>query len=232
MLTLKTLSTGSSGNCYLLSTENETLILDCGIPIKDIKKGLDYNITKIVGVAVSHSHQDHSKCVEAFKRMGIMVFTPYLHKNLCDYRRCYLGKFMITTFELPHNETPNYGFLIEADDQKILYMTDFEYCKYRFANMKVDHILIECNYQTELVNRDLPNYEHKIKGHCSLETCKNFIEVNATNNLKTVLLLHMGGETCEPEECVNEIKKVAKNAYVDYARKGLEIELRKDLCPF
>lgn len=142
------------------------------------------------------------------------------------------GSFYITAFQLPHNDTPNYGFLIEVDGQKILYMTDFEYCKYRFTNLNVDHILIECNYQTELVNCDLPNYEHKIKGHCSLETCKKFIEVNATNSLKTVLLLHMGGETCEPEECVAEIKKVAKNAYVDYARKGLEIELRKDLCPF
>ena len=232
MLTLKTLSTGSSGNCYLLSTENETLILDCGIPIKDIKKGLEYNITKVVGVAVSHSHQDHSKSVDDFNKMGICVFAPYKHKQPLVSCQCKYGSFNITAFELPHNDTPNYGFLIEVDGQKILYMTDFEYCKYRFTNLKIDHILIECNYQTELINRDLPNYEHKIKGHCSLETCKKFIEVNATNSIKTVLLLHMGGETCEPEECVNEIKKVAKNAYVDYARKGLEIELRKDLCPF
>lgn len=56
MLKLKTLSTGSSGNCYLLSTENETLILDCGVPIKDIKKGLNYNIMGVSGVAVTHSH--------------------------------------------------------------------------------------------------------------------------------------------------------------------------------
>ena len=232
MLTLKTLSTGSSGNCYLLSTENETLILDCGIPMKDIKKGLEYNITKVVGVAVSHSHQDHSRCVDDFKKMGIYVFTPYADSDVPEKSKMKYGSFYITAFKLPHNDTPNYGFLIEVDSRKILYMTDFEYCKYRFTNMNVDHILIECNYQSELVNRDLPNYEHKIKGHCSLETCKNFIEVNATNSLKTVLLLHMGGETCNPEECVAGIKKVAKNAYVDYARKGLEIELKKDLCPF
>ena len=232
MLTLKTLSTGSSGNCYLLSTEYETLILDCGIPIKEIKKGLEYNITKVVGVAVSHSHQDHSKSVDDFNKMGVGVFDPYKLGQFFEYYACKYRSFNITAFELPHNEIRNYGFLIEVDDQKILYMTDFEYCKYRFTNLKVDHILIECNYQSELVNRDLPNYKHKIKGHCSLETCKNFIEVNATNSLKTVLLLHMGGETCEPKECVAEIKKVAKNAYVDYARKGLEIELREDLCPF
>lgn len=56
MLKLKTLSTGSVGNCYLLSTEEETLILDCGIGIKDIKRGLDYQLGGIQGVVVTHSH--------------------------------------------------------------------------------------------------------------------------------------------------------------------------------
>lgn len=56
MLKLKCLATGSSGNCYLLSTENETLIFDCGIPIKEIKKGLDFDLGGIVGVVVTHSH--------------------------------------------------------------------------------------------------------------------------------------------------------------------------------
>jgi phosphoribosyl 1,2-cyclic phosphodiesterase len=37
MLTLNVLASGSSGNSYLLSCDNETLILDCGIPIKEIK---------------------------------------------------------------------------------------------------------------------------------------------------------------------------------------------------
>lgn len=56
MLKLKVLSTGSKGNCYLLSTENETLILDCGIPIMDIKKCLDFDLGGVVGVVVTHSH--------------------------------------------------------------------------------------------------------------------------------------------------------------------------------
>ena len=56
MLTIKVLSTGSQGNCYLLTLDNETLILDCGLPMKDIKKGLNYNIMGVSGVAVTHSH--------------------------------------------------------------------------------------------------------------------------------------------------------------------------------
>ena len=34
---LKCIATGSTGNCYTLTSESgETLILDCGIPIKEI----------------------------------------------------------------------------------------------------------------------------------------------------------------------------------------------------
>ena len=54
---LKTINTGSSGNCYILtSNSGETLILDCGMPIKEIKKGLDWNIRGIKGMIISHAH--------------------------------------------------------------------------------------------------------------------------------------------------------------------------------
>lgn len=54
---LKCLGSSSAGNCYLLTSNNgETLILDCGIQIKDIKKGLDWNIKGITGVIISHTH--------------------------------------------------------------------------------------------------------------------------------------------------------------------------------
>jgi glyoxylase-like metal-dependent hydrolase (beta-lactamase superfamily II) len=54
---LKCLGSSSDGNCYLLTSDSgETLILDCGIPIKEIKKGLNWNIRGISGVIISHSH--------------------------------------------------------------------------------------------------------------------------------------------------------------------------------
>lgn len=229
-----TLSSGSQGNCYLLETDTETLILDCGIPMKDIKIGLDFDLSKVVGAIASHGHQDHVKSAEDFKNVGIPVWQPYLDGfDINRVQKRGYGKFKITSFELPHDGINNCGFLIEISGQKILYMTDFEYCRYVFKKQKVNHILIECNYQQEYVDRDLPNFEHKVKGHCSLSTCKDFICVNATDALQTVLLLHMGQGTCNPIECVAEIQKVANKAYVDYARAGLEVELKKKgECPF
>ena len=48
---LKCIDTGSKGNFYALTSDSgETLILDCGIPIKEIKKGLNWNVKDVVGV--------------------------------------------------------------------------------------------------------------------------------------------------------------------------------------
>ena len=112
-------------------------------------------------------------------------------------------------------------------------MTDFEYCPYVFAKQKINHFLIECNYQQELVDRVLPNYEHKIRGHCSLDTCKEFIKANVTDSLQTIILCHLGQETAEHEECVAEVQKIVPSANVCVARAGKCWELRKgDECPF
>lgn len=53
---LKTISSGSSGNCYILTCGNEKLILDAGLPIKVIKQGLDFYLGGIQGVLISHAH--------------------------------------------------------------------------------------------------------------------------------------------------------------------------------
>ena len=228
MLKFQCLGTGSKGNCYLLKTENETLILDCGVPFKKIKQGLGYNISNVAGVIVSHWHMDHFKALKDLEGIGLRVFTPNKDERIGKF----LGKFYIDRFELPHDETENYGFYIKVGGQTILYLTDFEYCKYRFDNLRPDHILVECNYQEELVDRDLPNFKHKIAGHCSLSTCKDFVKTNATDALKTVILLHMD-DLCDPDKCVAEVQKtVPFGVYVDYARNGLELDLKDNKCPF
>lgn len=175
---------------------------------------------------------DHSKSVADFKKMGIPVWEPYLDEN--KLQRRYFGGFMVRSFDVPHDNEPCVGYLIECPNyDRLLYATDCEYIRYSFKKMNLNHILIECNYQQELVDRDLPNYEHKIRGHCSLDTCKEFIKVNATDSLQTVILCHLGQETTEPEECVAEIQKIVPWANVCVAERGLEVELRnKNECPF
>lgn len=236
---IKCLSTGSKGNCYLLESGNEVLILDCGIPIKDIKKGLNWDISKVAGVIITHAHKDHSLSVEDFKRMGIPVFTPY-DKH---FIRKQYGNFHINPFGLTDGngnfvhtnadgtECPCYGFLIKHPDMgKLLYITDTEFVKWRFKD--INHIIISCNYQSKYIDGDEAKKNHVLRGHMELETVKEFVKANNSNALRSVILCHMSRDNADTEECVAEIQKVAPQAYVDYARAGESYELKGDECPF
>ena len=53
---LKTIATGSTGNCYALFSGDEILLLDLGVGAKEIKKAIDFKISNVVGCVVSHEH--------------------------------------------------------------------------------------------------------------------------------------------------------------------------------
>lgn len=226
---LKTLSSGSVGNCYLLEADNEVLILDCGIPIKDIKIGLGFDLSKVVGVCVSHAHLDHSKSVNDFKKMGIPVLQPYLEEQ--KIQRHYFGSFTVRSFDVPHDETPCVGYLIECPNgEKLLYAIDFEYIPYSFKKMRIHHALIEANYQKKYVGKEEVKTRHVYRGHSELRTTIGVVKDNV-DSLKTVILCHLSKGNANPKEMVAEVQKVAK-CPVYVAEKGLEIELKDSNCPF
>lgn len=227
---VRCIGTGSSGNCYALyDNGGKILLLDLGLARKQILRGIDFNVSDVVGSVVSHGHGDHARSVKDFENMGIEVWEPYHETNLTD--RMKFGCFSVQCFPLPHNGTANFGFYINANGQKILYLTDYEYCRFNFKSLQVNHIICECNYQQELVSRDLVNYEHKIRGHASLETCKSFIAANKTNALRTVILCHMGVETTIAEECLAEVQNVCgEGVKCVCAAAGESVEL--SLYPF
>ena len=116
---LKCLGSGSSGNCYLLIAGNgETLIIDPGLQIKEIKKALNWNISCVVGAVCTHHHADHAKSVKDLEQMGISVFKPYESpKPMSIEGTCWTiqgfeltdktGKFMHTNAD--GSECPCYG---------------------------------------------------------------------------------------------------------------------------
>ena len=84
----------------------------------------------------------------------------------------------------------------------------------------------------EFIDRNEPNYEHRLRGHLSIDTSCEFVKCNS-DSLETVIMCHLGQETTEPKECVAEIQKIVPVANVFVAERCVEIELRnKNECPF
>lgn len=53
---LKCIASGSGGNTYLLQNMDETLVLDAGVPFREVKIALGFNVSRISGVIVTHGH--------------------------------------------------------------------------------------------------------------------------------------------------------------------------------
>ena len=240
---LKCIATGSSGNCYLLQADSgETLILDCGIPIKEIKKGLNWNIKDVVGVLCTHRHLDHSKSLNDFKAMGIPICKPY--EALLMNQFLANSYFTARTFDLTtvdgrwtHTDAngepcPIFGFLVTHPEMgKLLYITDTELIKWRFKD--INHILLGVNYDKDLVDTDNPKANHVFRGHLSIDTACDFVKANDSDSLKNVIMCHLSSENADKDSFIEKMKKVACGANVDVAEPSKEWVLRKgDECPF
>lgn len=242
---LHCIATGSSGNCYTLtSNSGETLILDCGIPIKEIKKGLDWNIRNVVGCIASHAHSDHNKSVKKLSDVGISVFAPYEKFEPHFYTKTY-GEFEIKDFPLTTtddrwahtnadgSECPCYGFLITHPEMgRMLYITDTELIKWRFKD--INHILLGVNYDKDLVDKDNdPKTRHVFRGHLSIDTACDFVKANYSDSLQNAIMCHLSSENSDSDSFIEKMKKVACGVNVDVAEPGKEWILKKgDECPF
>jgi len=240
---LTCLGSSSAGNCYLLQADSgETLILDCGIPIKEIKKGLNWNVKDVVGVLCTHKHLDHSKSVKDFETMGIPICKPY--ETLLMSQFLANSYFTVRVFDLTtvdgrwtHTDAngepcPIFGFLITHTEMgKMLYITDCEVIKWKFKD--INHILLGVNYDKDLVDTDNPKANHVFRGHLSIDTACDFVKANDSDSLQNVIMCHLSSENANKDSFIEKMKNAVNEANVDVAEQGKSWILRKgDECPF
>lgn len=241
---LKVINSGSKGNGYALITGEEILLLECGVPAKEMLKVIAYQTSKVVGCLISHGHSDHAKHINDYMKYGIKCYssdevqgdieTVYGEKIVGLQRRKQqnVGSFSIIPFHVPHNYTECDGFLIKHEEiGSLLFITDAEYCPYDFSKMEINHVMIECNYSQDYLTKDLENLGHVLRGHMELETCKRFIQTINSPNLRSLGLLHLSSGNGYPERFRDEMKALV-DCDVDLwvADKNIEKELR--LEPF
>lgn len=242
------LGSGSSGNCYLLEDERECLIIEAGLPFKEVKKAIDFEVGKIVSVVGSHVHNDHFGYTHEYLKAGIPVYaSEQTHSAIKDERIqriinpgywYQMGGFNVTPFHCVH-DVECYGFIIRHEKiGTMLFATDTEYIKQNFKALKLNHIMIECNYSQKIIDSrvnqgdtDKGLRDRVLQSHMELETCKSFIQANKTSSLYNVCLLHLSDGNSGQRVFQNEVKQVVgAGTEVFVADKGLEIVL--DLCPF
>lgn len=226
---LKTIASGSTGNCYYLKADNgEILLLDAGIPIMDIKKGINFEVSSLVGCLVSHAHQDHALSAKKLSNFT-PVWKPYESDKVRQHT--HLGCFDIQCFDVPHS-VPCRAFLIKVDGLKILYASDFEYIPYDLSKQNINVMLIEMNYQQKIMDKlEVDGHiSHTVTGHSSDVTTTEFILHNQ-KHLQNVILCHYSKSgNLNRDEALEELQgKLPSYIKTQWAIPNEEITLG---CPF
>lgn len=242
---LKVISTGSIGNAYILESENEALLIECGVNFNDIKKALDFDLSKIVGCIVTHEHGDHYKSIQTVLDSGIEVYASkgtfdstifpssgHRRNTIISKQIFKLGDFKIMAFDVKHDAVEPLGFLIEHPDcGKVLFLTDTYYCKYTFPGL--NNIIIEANYSKEIIDKKygpesgLEFLKNRIlKSHFSLANCKDMLSVNDLTQVNNIVLIHLSDSNSNEKQFQKEVFELTgKNVTV--ASNGMQINFNK-----
>jgi phosphoribosyl 1,2-cyclic phosphodiesterase len=146
------LGSGSSGNCTVIWTRDEALLIDCGSLgvdyVMDNLRKLNFPLLNLKGIVISHGHRDHidSTAIKIAKILGIPI---YIHEktykvvkerfhsikllekvNLIKHHgeeNFAVGTFTVMPFRTFHSfgyVGRSFGFCVLYQDKKVGYITD------------------------------------------------------------------------------------------------------------
>jgi phosphoribosyl 1,2-cyclic phosphodiesterase len=238
---LLVLGSSSSGNCYLLTNGNETLVIEAGVSFMEVKKALSFNISTIVGCIVSHEHQDHAKYFNEYLAAGITVYasigTVSALKNVNPInepvtflhgKKINIGNFEVMPFDIIHDAAQPYGFIIRHPEcGKILFITDTYYCDYTFKGL--NHFIVEANYSKQCLDKAIeegitsPSQRSRIEtSHMSLQTCKELLNANDLSQVQNIVLIHLSSGNSNSDQFKQEIE-ASTGKQTTIAAKGVTV---------
>lgn len=215
MLTLKVIGTGSLGNMYLLDYNGENLLIELGMPYKDLLLNID-DINSVVGVLCSHTeHQDHRlpKTFEELNKIKLTILTP---ENTKIGKRYKLGSFEIVPLPCIHNVECR-GYLIKVGGDTLLFATDTRLLP-KVKNVKFDYFIVEVNYIEEIreqavLNDNESNGIHLngiYQNHHSLESAVEYFS-SLDYKPKYIITIHKSNSGIFNEEkVVEELSRFTK----------------------
>jgi len=205
-MVIKCLGSGSKGNCFLLISKDEVLIIEAGVHLIKVKKALNFNISKVAGCIITHEHLDHAKYANNMRDLGINI---YATKGTIDeisvisskvkqvhYRiKQKIGSFSVTPYKVLHDAAEPCSFLIEHNELgRMLFITDTNSFNYSFEN--IDYLFIESNYDQNIImenavnNPDMFNMIDRLESsHMSLDKCISVCLNNMPS--KAIFLMHL-----------------------------------------
>lgn len=230
-MNIDVLASSSAGNAYIVSDGKSRILLECGIPFKEMQKRSNFTLSKCTACVVSHSHGDHSK---AWKDIAwyIPVYMlndtaaelgalPYQYKPVDFLNTFTVGTFDILPIPAKH-DVPCAAYIIQSQitGEKLLFATDYMYLEHNVQ--QANYALIEVNYQQKYIDEAVNNGSMDIvarrrimRSHAELQTAIKILQGLDNTKLKAVYIAHISDRNCNAEEVKEEIQKaIGKPVYI------------------
>lgn len=235
------IGSSSSGNGYVINTEKGSLLLECGMKLDKVEAALNYDLSKVVGLLVTHEHGDHSAYIDDYiKHFNVYATEGTLRaRNVIGHHNAKvfkyskplcIGNFKVMAFRTQHDAAEPCGFLIVLPNgEKLVFATDTSRLFLRFNG--ISYWMVECNYDKEILQENVNNgvvnislAKRIVKSHLSLSQLCKMIDVNDFSDTKMILLIHLSNKNSDKNKFVYEIAK-RTGRQVLAAQEGLKIEL-------
>jgi len=223
---LTPIASSSSGNFYILESDGHRLILEAGIPIKQIMKALRYNLSNVSGCLCSHFHLDHAKSIA--KVMGKAI-DCYMTRGTAEmikaeghrlhiieptgdeapnppYRPFKIADFWtVWTFPTEHC-AGSVAFMVSDGKERMLFLTDSFYFRYKLPGLNI--IAIEVNWSPESLAPDIePTVKKRLlTSHFSLGNVIKFLEANDLSRVREIHLIHISSTNGDEKMFVDKVK--------------------------
>ena len=228
VLKLRTLASGSKGNCTYVATDTTHILVDVGLSLQQIEarmKSADINPNTITAILITHEHTDHicglplflqkyKNCTLYLHEDAIDIVSKMLHKQrFHDLDRIQsintpisIGDININFFEVPHDSKFCFGFTFENAGAKISLATDLGHVDSKIikAMANSDIVLLESNHDLGKLSANV-KYPVVLKrrvsgslGHLSNTAASLAVYELAKVNVGQIILVHLSEQNNSP----------------------------------
>lgn len=185
-----------------------------------------YRLEDISAVLITHDHSDHTAGLRFLKDIPMFAgegtydmdesgyLEPYNHYDIAGFR--------VFTLPTSHDAENPLGFVIEDDEEKLVYMTDTGYVSEN--NLKhmqnADYYIFESNHNVRMLLATNRPYELKQRilgdeGHLSNEDSAYYLTQCIGDKTKEIVLAHLSQEANTEEKALEAYLRVFRKEKIN-----------------
>lgn len=228
-LQIASLNSGSNGNCYYIGNEDDAVLIDIGLSLRETEirmKQMGLSLQKVRAIFISHEHTDHIRGLStvANKYKIPIYITPetakggpklirHLSNSFTENQPIYVGRqnsadnqIMVTPFRKEHDAADPHSFVVSYQGIHIGVITDIGIACDRVSHyfQQCHAAFLESNYDEVMLRNG--RYSQPLKdritngqGHISNRQALELFRNYRPRNMSHLLLSHLSNENNHPD---------------------------------